>query len=259
MRDPSTLLVDIDSLVWKYALAPRDKPLDFDGEPEEPTEQQVLESTLMAIDQKIHYLLIDLGCQRFRVAFGCPGPSFRVKRTPQYKAQRPPVPPIVSEVYHRVKHTYRGYTLEHTLAGLEADDVLGLAQDSGGTTVIASSDKDLLTIPGWNYNPWKPERGLRWVTPQSAKLFLLYQTLMGDSSDGYPGCPGVGKVKAEDTLSSVLELFGFSDEMLIRATLEAYVSRGLTPKDFLDSLFTAFILGGPQDLIRKAEDICSTK
>jgi DNA polymerase-1 len=28
----------------------------------------------------------------------------------------------------------------------------------------------------------------------------MYQTLVGDTSDGYPGCPGIGPVKAEKVL-----------------------------------------------------------
>ena len=257
MNQPKRILLDIDGLVWMYALAPRDKPLDFGEEPSERlSQQEIVESTLMAIDQKIQFLMEDLGCLRFWVAFGCPGPSFRVKRMPQYKAKRPDVPAVVTEVYHRVKQKYAADTLVHSYAGLEADDVLGMSQDHEGSTVVVSRDKDLLTIPGWNYNPWKPERGLRWVTPKSAKLFLLYQALMGDSTDGYPGCPGIGKVKAEDILSSVLELFGFSEDMLLQAVLQTYVSRGQTPEDFLDNLHTAYILGGPQDLIRKAEQMC---
>ena len=65
-------------------------------------------------------------------------------------------------------------------------------------TVIVSSDKDMRTLPGLLYNPdkielLKPEV----ITDRDAIKFLAMQAMMGDTADGYKGCPSVGVKKAE--------------------------------------------------------------
>ena len=69
--------------------------------------------------------------------------------------------------------------------------------------VVASIDKDLLTVPGVHYN---------FVTDQwaeqdrdGADYWWMAQTLIGDSTDGYPGCRGIGKKKAATLLSGVTD------------------------------------------------------
>lgn len=81
----------------------------------------------------------------------------------------------------------------------ETDDLLGLDQcASGGTSIIASIDKDLLQIPGWHYNidskkvqfasdPGELQivvsaSGIKKVVGTGFKWFL-YQCLAGDSVD----------------------------------------------------------------------------
>jgi DNA polymerase-1 len=39
------------------------------------------------------------------------------------------------------------------------------------------------------------------ISEAQADYYHMFQTLVGDTSDGYKGCPGVGKVKAEALLS----------------------------------------------------------
>jgi DNA polymerase-1 len=38
------------------------------------------------------------------------------------------------------------------------------------------------------------------ISETEADYWHMYQTLVGDTSDGYPGCPGVGKVGAAEFL-----------------------------------------------------------
>ncbi len=86
--------------------------------------------------------------------------------------------------------------------GLEGDDVLGILATRQDDTerVIVSIDKDLKTIPGLLFNYGKPELGVVRITEDEANYYHLYQTLTGDSTDGYPGCPGVGPVGAAKLL-----------------------------------------------------------
>ncbi len=42
------------------------------------------------------------------------------------------------------------------------------------------------------------------ITLAEADRYHLYQTLVGDATDGYPGCPGVGEVAANKVLDERL-------------------------------------------------------
>ena len=84
--------------------------------------------------------------------------------------------------------------------GIEADDVLGILATKPGneSAVMVSDDKDLFTIPGKLF-----QQGQLHVTSvKEADLFHLEQTLTGDTTDGYKGCPGTGKVKAHKILEA---------------------------------------------------------
>jgi len=84
-------------------------------------------------------------------------------------------------------------------ARLEGDDVLGLlatGRFADDLTVVVSIDKDLLQVPGRLFNPDHPERGILEVTRDSAHRQHMLQALMGDRTDEYPGCPGMGPVRA---------------------------------------------------------------
>jgi DNA polymerase I len=84
---------------------------------------------------------------------------------------------------------------------LEADDVLGIlaTEPHKGDRIMVSLDKDQRTIPALLCRP--PKEG-KWmvesITPEAAQRFHLWQTLCGDIVDGYPGCPGVGPVAADE-------------------------------------------------------------
>ncbi len=83
----------------------------------------------------------------------------------------------------------------------EADDVMGVLGET--YLIVASSDKDMLTVPGNYYDPYHSTWGkpsFRESSPKQADWYFMFQTLMGDPTDGFPGCPGVGKVKAERLL-----------------------------------------------------------
>jgi DNA polymerase-1 len=66
--------------------------------------------------------------------------------------------------------------------------------------IIVSQDKDMQTIPT---QVWR-QGELMTISEEQADYYHMFQTLVGDTSDGYKGCPGVGKVKAEKLLTDVL-------------------------------------------------------
>lgn len=129
---------------------------------------------------------------------------------------------------------------------LEGDDVLGILATirnpkmipNDSERIICSIDKDMKTLPGYHLNFTKNATAFGWevepVTLAQADYFHLKQTLMGDTTDGYPGCPGVGPVKAD----KILEPFITEDEnFLVKeawpAVVAAFEKSGLTEDDAL--------------------------
>jgi DNA polymerase-1 len=109
------------------------------------------------------------------------------------------------------------------------------------------------TVPGLLFNPNKDKK-VRRITPEFAQRFHLYQTLIGDQTDGYPGCPGCGPKAAEQLLDQNMEYFRHEREITRgkrageievtwklqdalhewtpwSAVLSAYAKAGLTAKD----------------------------
>jgi hypothetical protein len=84
---------------------------------------------------------------------------------------------------------------------LEADDVMGIlsTEPHKGERIIVSQDKDMQTIPGLLFNPNK-DTFVRTISPEDAERFMLWQAITGDTTDGYPGCPGAGPKAADEVL-----------------------------------------------------------
>jgi DNA polymerase-1 len=126
--------------------------------------------------------------------------NFRYDVYPAYKSNRKATrkPMLLKPMREWVLKEYKTFLRP----GLEADDVLGILSTSDvifpGERTIVSIDKDMKTIPGRFYNSGTKE--LKVITEEEADYWHLYQTLIGDSVDGYPGCPGVGPVKAQRLL-----------------------------------------------------------
>lgn len=74
--------------------------------------------------------------------------------------------------------------------GLEGDDAMGINME-GRKTVCLSGDKDLKTVPGYHAPLFEYEKPV-WVTNEEADYNWYLQTLTGDTTDGYKGCPGYG-------------------------------------------------------------------
>jgi DNA polymerase-1 len=148
------------------------------------------------------------------------------------KSKRKPL--IFKELKEYVREVYRTFEFDN----LEADDVLGLLAGSPGLgnikgeKVIVTIDKDLMTVPGYHYYTNKPEDGIIKVTEDQADFNHYLQTLVGDSVDGYSGCPGIGPVRAERVLE--YRCWG--------AVIEAYEIAGLTEQDALVQARVARIL-----------------
>lgn len=130
---------------------------------------------------------------------------------------------------------------------LEADDVIGImATRSKKPTVIVSIDKDMKTVPSRIYN-WFDEVT---VSPNEAMLFHMQQTLTGDVTDGYGGCPKVGPKTAEKLLDGAQ-----TEEDAWSAVKQQYEKVGLTEDDAVTQARLARILQAPDWNAKKQEVI----
>lgn len=153
--------------------------------------------------------------------------NFRYGVDPTYKGNRKNKrkPAGYGELINWCKETWPSQVLPN----VEADDAIGILYRTGD--LISSKDKDLKTIPGIHL----VEDQIEEIPEHIADLTFFMQVLTGDQADGYPGCPGIGKVGAAKLLAEA------GDE-LWPAVLKAFMKAGLTPADALKQARLARIL-----------------
>ena len=179
----------------------------------------------------------EIESQAIYLAFSGHG-NFRKTLYPAYKEHRKKTrkPLCYSTLLERAFKTFKC----HAVDGLEADDLLGIWATSGkfGDTLIVSSDKDMQTLPTAIYRDGE----IRHISESEADMFWLTQTLTGDTSDGYPGCPSYGPVKAQKLLQEFWTDGVFHMEEAWEALVRAYESQQLTAEDALTQARLARIL-----------------
>jgi DNA polymerase-1 len=146
------------------------------------------------------------------------GVSFRYGVWPAYKANRKKHRKPAG--YRKLKEwvanaaVSRGWEVVE-LPDIEGDDVLGVLYEQGD--VIASTDKDMLTLPGYHLRNGQVIE----VSEYDADLAFYSQALVGDTSDNYPGCPGCGPVAAGKALAGCM-----TERDMWAATLRAFEKKG---------------------------------
>ena len=166
-------------------------------------------------------------------------PSYKGNRaawTEQQRGQDPlilPKPGPQRPILHgALREVLRDEFAAESETSLEADDLLGIFSTSpgGGQRIIVSHDKDMQTVPGLLFNPDHAEDGIRQITLAEADRYHLLQTLIGDATDNYKGCNGIGPVKAEKLLPPLTAWDGVA---AWDAVLAAYEKAGLSEEDAL--------------------------
>lgn len=120
------------------------------------------------------------------------------------------------------------------MENLEGDDVIGLNATGkmANMYIICSLDKDLKTIPGSHYN-FGTDVFFE-ITPEEADYWHMVQTLTGDTTDGYSGCPGIGPKTAEKILAGGAPYWD--------AVVKAYAKAGFGEEEALTQARVARIL-----------------
>lgn len=131
--------------------------------------------------------------------------NWRKEVLPTYKSNRATTrkPMLLRALGDYAAENYKTYKRPT----LEGDDCLGILSTMKTTLqeqfVVCSIDKDFKTIPGKHYDFGKDE--FFEITEHEADYWHMYQTLTGDATDGYKGCPGAGPVGATKILKAALE------------------------------------------------------
>jgi len=162
-----------------------------------------------------------------------PGERWRNKVLPSYHFNRAGNKPVLVDPLRDVLVEKHGAVRRPTLEG---DDILGIYATHPtlikGEKIIVSIDKDLKQIPGTLYNPRHDE--FTTIDLMAADYWHFRQTLTGDATDGYKGCPNIGPIKADRILAD-LDRFGEmpSEQAAWKAIVEAYEAKELTEADAL--------------------------
>ncbi|MBQ4484664.1 MAG: DNA polymerase I [Prevotella sp.] len=172
------------------------------------------------------------------------GKTFRNEAFPEYKAQREETPEDIKRSVPIIKQLLEAWHIPCLqVDGFEADDVIGtLSMKSGKMgieTYMLTPDKDYGQLVRDNIFQFRPRHGGGYEKMGPKEVYAKYGientdqiidllALMGDSSDNFPGCPGVG----EKTAVKLIEEFGNIDNLLehsdqikgkLREKVEAHV------------------------------------
>jgi DNA polymerase-1 len=184
------------------------------------------------LDEMLDRIFTRFETKEHLLCFSSP-PNFRYTVDPTYKNNRANSrkPLCYVELREQVEADFKC----KALPGLEADDVMGIIATTPAiqkrNPIIVSQDKDMQTIPT---SVWRQGELVN-VTEDQADYYHMFQTLVGDTSDGYKGCPGVGKVKAEKLLT-------IHPDFMWERVVAAYEKAGLTEQDALTQARLARIL-----------------
>jgi DNA polymerase-1 len=207
----TTLLIDADILAYKWSAAGQQVFNWPDGtvtithdDPEEVAGRMDTEVASQVELLKATKVII---CLTDKI-------NFRHSVLPSYKGNRKDLakPVLLADMKQYLADNYETYKRP----GLEADDVMGiLATHPGlwelGKRIIVSIDKDMRQIPGWLFNPDKDHKA-KLITKEEGDKWHMVQTLAGDPTDGYTGCPGAGYGIADEMLTESLRFTPYQHE-----------------------------------------------
>lgn len=192
-----TLLIDADIIAYQNSAANEQR---FDWGDGVVSKSSDLKAAKRSARDELEQLMETLDGTDLIICLSDDFANFRKDIYPAYKSNRKGVerPEHLYDLKEWLGEKYPSMIMPR----FEADDVMGIlsTEPHKGDRIIVSADKDMQTVPGLLFNPGKDTK-VRTITPEAAERFMLWQALTGDQTDGYPGCPGCGKVQADELLS----------------------------------------------------------
>jgi DNA polymerase-1 len=164
------------------------------------------------------------------VVFDPPGPTFRHKMFPEYKANREATPEDIKTAVPYIKKLLEGFNITVIEEpGFEADDVIGTlakqAEEEDFTVYMMTPDKDFAQLVSERIMMYKPGRGgapADVLGPQEVREKFLVErseqvidilALMGDSADNIPGAKGIGEKTAKKLITQYETVEGVYDHI----------------------------------------------
>ena len=169
----------------------------------------------------------EIGPDVIKVAFDVREPTFRHKSYDGYKATRKGMPDELAVQIPLMKEILENMGIEHLeCPGFEADDILGCfsaeCDRRNMPCVLVTGDKDSLQLITENTSVCliKTRMGATETVVYTPEVFqkeygfepvrlIDLKALMGDSSDNYPGVPGIG----EKTAMQLIQEYHTLDEL----------------------------------------------
>ena len=158
------------------------------------------------------------------------GKTFRHEAFSEYKAQREATPEDIRASIPIIKDILQAYNIPILqVDGFEADDVIGtvagIAARDGMDVYMLTPDKDYAQLVTDKIHMFRPRHGGGYEDMGPKEICDKYGIdstdkvidllgLMGDSSDNYQGCPGVG----EKTAVKLIMEFGNIENLLARTS-----------------------------------------
>ena len=218
------LLIDCDFVVYKCTAA-AESEIDFGDDVIVVTSS--FKEAYSCVKRELNRIANKFGSFDEMILFFSDSKNFRKDIQKSYKGHRNRKKPCG---YRRVINKLKDEYPVIKMAGLEADDSMGVYATKNTGNIIVSPDKDMKQIPGmlWNFEEStliNPEEGAKWH---------LIQSMAGDNTDGYAGVPGIGVKRAV----ALFEEKGYSWKTVV----EAFKEKGLSEDIALENARLAKIL-----------------
>jgi len=183
---------------------------------------------LLGVANMLRRLLNEEQPEYIAVVFDAKGPTFRHELYPDYKANRPPMPPELRRQVEAILDFTRllGLPLLQ-VEGVEADDVIGTlakqAEAEGMNCVISTGDKDMAqlvsdrtTLTNTMTGTDMDRAGVKSKFDVKPDQIVDFLALTGDTSDNIPGVEKCGPKTAAKWLNnwnSLDDLIAHADEV----------------------------------------------
>lgn len=225
-------LIDADSILYKYASINQDTIEWQEGQVSSFTN---LRDAKKGVERHILDIVRNSRAKGNPLLVLSPTSNFRYDVLPTYKHNRKATKHKLELLTPLKRWLYKKYEV-YVPCYVEADDycVWRMILEPR-KWVLCHIDKDLDQAEGkhYNYNTTKNYK----VTGKQAELKFYDQTLTGDTSDGYKGCPSIGQKRSKIILEDEED-----KRTMWERTRDTYIHKGLTEEDALQQARVARML-----------------
>jgi DNA polymerase-1 len=185
-------------------------------------------SAIFGFVNSLEDILFNDNPSHIAVVFDPPGPNFRHKMYPEYKANRESTPEDIKLAIPYIKQIIDAFQIPVVeVPGFEADDVIGtlarMGEEQGFDVFMVTPDKDFTQLVSDHVYMLKPAKGGNkaevWRKEEVIENFLVEEpaqvidvlALWGDAADNIPGAPGIG----EKTSKKLIKEFGSVENLFL--------------------------------------------